>query len=95
MMTRPLFAQNVFLEVNMNNQMLQSMFRSARARSILEIHRVIERAGDDDKIAGIVLNISSYQGGQETLWELRNALEKFKAKGKKICVFISNANLDM
>ena len=91
----PLFAQNVYLELNLNNQTMQSMMRSARQRPVLEIFRVIERAGGDNRIDGIILNISSYNAGRSTLWELRNALEKFKAKGKTVYAFISNADLDM
>ncbi|MDR1858119.1 MAG: S49 family peptidase [Treponema sp.] len=90
----PLFAQNVYLELNLNNQTVQSMMRSVRPRQGLELFRVIERAGNDKRINGIILNISSYHAGRSTLWELRNALEKFKAKGKTVCAFISNADLD-
>ena len=90
----PLFAQNVYLELNLNNQTMQSMMHSARPRSALDIFRVIERAGNDERINGIVLNISSYHAGRSTLWELQNALEKFKSSGKKVCAFISNADLD-
>jgi len=32
---------------------------------------------------------------EQAVWELRNSLEKFKAKGKKVCAFISNADLDL
>jgi protease IV len=95
LMTRPLFAQNFFLELNLNSQKGQSISRSMRSKSLLELLRVIEQAGNDRKIAGIILNISACQEGKETLWELRNALEKFKAKGKKVCSFISNADLDL
>jgi protease-4 len=95
LMTRPLFAQNIFLELNLNSQRGQSFTRSMRSRSSLELFRVIEQAGNDRKIAGIILNISACQEGKETLWELRNALEKFKAKGKKVCAFISGADLDL
>jgi len=95
LMMRPLFAQNIFLELNLNNQRVQNVTRSVRPRSTLELFRVIEQAGNDRKIAGIILNISTCQLGQETLWELRNSLEKFKAKGKKVCAFISNADLDL
>jgi protease-4 len=95
LMTRPLFAQNIFLELNLNNQKTQSFTSSMRSKSSLEVFRIIEQAGNDRKIAGIILNISAYQEGQEALWELRNALEKFKAKGKKICAFISGADLDL
>ncbi|MDR0495475.1 MAG: signal peptide peptidase SppA [Treponema sp.] len=95
LMGRSLFAQNVFLELNLNNQSVQNMVRSVRSKPILDIFRVIERAGDDKRISGIILNVSGFQAGQETLWELRNALEKFKSKGKKVCAFISAADLDM
>jgi protease-4 len=95
LMARPLFAQNIFLELNLNSQRGQSFTRSMRSKSSLELFRVIEQAGNDKKIGGIILNISACQEGKETLWELRNALEKFKAKGKKVCSFISGADLDL
>jgi protease-4 len=90
-----LFAQNVYLELNLNNQAVQSRLRSFRPRSGLELFRVIERAGTDRRIRGIILNIAAYGAGRETLWELRSALEGFKARGKKICAFISAADLDL
>ena len=94
LMAVPLFSQNLYLELNMNNQNVQSIMRSVRHTSNLELFRVINRAADDNRIKGIVLNISSYYGEKETLWELRNALENFKASGKKVCVFMSMADLD-
>jgi protease-4 len=95
LMARPLFSQNVFLELNLSNPAVQSMVRSMRPRHTLETFRVIERAGNDKRITGIILNISAFQAGRETMWELRSALEKFKSKGKKVCAFISAADLDM
>jgi protease-4 len=95
LMARPLFSQNVILELNLNDQASQSMMQTTRTRQNLEIFRVIERAGNDKHISGIILNVSSFQEGSETLWEIRNALEKLKSKGKKICAYISAADLDM
>jgi len=95
LMAYPLFSQNVFLELNLSSPVVQSIVRPARPRRTLEIFRVIERAGNDKRISGIILNISTFQAEQETLWELRSSLEKFKSKGKKICAFISAADLDM
>ena len=94
-MAIPLFSQNVFLELSLNNRGMQSMVRPARPGLELELLRVIERAGKDNRISGIILNISSYDAEQETAWELRNALEKFKTSGKKVCAFLSAANLDL
>jgi len=95
LMACPLFSQNVFLELNLSNPAVQSIVRSTQPQRTLEIFRVIERAGNDKRIGGIILNISAFQAGQETMWELRGALEKFKSKGKKVCAFIGAANLDM
>jgi protease-4 len=94
-MARPLFAQNLFLELNLNSQRAQSIALQARQKPTLELFRVIEQAGNDKKVSGIILNVSACQLGQETLWELRNSLEKFKSKGKKVCAFISSADLDI
>jgi protease-4 len=91
----PLFPQHTYLELNLNSQVIQSRVRAVRPRPDLEVFRVIERAGKDKQIQGIVLNISAYHAGQETLWELRAALERFKSQGKKICAFISGADLDL
>jgi len=95
LMPRPLFSQNIFLELNLNHQTMQDMVHSVRPKHVLETFRVIERAGNDKRVNGIVLNISSFHAGQETIWELRNALEKFKSRGKKIVAFISAADLDL
>jgi protease-4 len=91
----PLFAQNMFLELNLNSPAVQGVMRSVRPRPDLEKFRVIERAGKDKRISGIILNVSSYRESRETVWELRNALEKFKSTGKKVIVFISSADLDL
>jgi len=95
LITFPLFSQQIYLELNLNNQAIQSRIRSVRPKPALEIFRVIEQAGKDKHIRGIILNISAFDSSRENLWELRNALEKFKSSGKKICAFISSADLDL
>ncbi|MCL2272726.1 MAG: signal peptide peptidase SppA [Treponema sp.] len=89
----PLFSQTVYLELNLNEDRSSNPF--ARSKQPLEIFRVIEKAANDDKIKGIILNIGSISRDRDYLWELRNALEKFKANGKKICAFISYADMDV
>jgi protease-4 len=91
----PLFSQSRYLELNLNNQAIQSRVRAARPRPILEVFRVIEKAAGDRRIRGMVLNISAFSANREFVWELRSALENFKSKGKKICAFISGADLDL
>jgi len=94
----PLLAQNVFLELNLTNQPAAGLAQGAAfalaPRTHLDILRVIERAGADDSVGGIVLNVSAFSEGHETLWELRQALEDFRARGKKIVAFIGSANIN-
>jgi protease-4 len=91
----PLFSQTYYLELNLNEPVMQSRFRPVRSQPPLEVFRVIERAGKDDRIRGIILNLSAFSGSREYMWELRSALEQFKSGGKKICAFISAADMDV
>jgi len=89
----PVFSQSMYLELNLNNVYSNNIF--ARTDQPLEVFRVIEKAANDDKVRGIILNIGSFSGDRDYSWELRSALEKFKSGGKKICAFISNADMDV
>ena len=89
----PLFSQTMYLELNLNESYSMNPF--ARPRQPLEIFRVIEKAANDDRVDGIILNIGSISNDRDYLWELRSALLKFKTGGKKICAFISNADMDI
>jgi len=89
----PLFSQKMYLELNLNAEYNANPF--AKPKPPLEELRVIEKAAKDKKIQGIILNIASISGEKDYLWELRSALEQFKAGGKKICAYISNANIDV
>jgi len=92
----PLFSQTTYLELNLNSGS-GSLF--AGFKPPLELFRVIEKAANDIKINGIILNISAISelsvDSRDLLWELRSAMEQFKAHGKKICAFISNADIDI
>ena len=89
----PVFSQNMYLELNLNDSRRTNPF--AAPGSPLEVFRVIERAANDNKVKGILLNIGSINRSRDYLWELRNSLEQFKAGGKKIVAFISNADMDV
>ncbi len=93
MISLPLFSQAMYLEINLNEAQSDNPF--ALAKPPLETFRVIEKAANDDKVRGIILNIGYFPGGRDHLWELRNALEQFKRSGKKIVAFISSADLDI
>jgi protease-4 len=88
----PLFSQNVYLELNLNETDGNPF---AKPKSSLDVFRVIEKAANDSKVRGIILNIGAVSGDRDFLWELRSALEQFKSGGKKICAYISNADMDI
>jgi protease-4 len=88
----PAFSQ-AYLELNLNPAYSGNPF--AKPKQPLDVFRVIERATNDKSIKGIILNIANVPGDRCYLWELRSALEQFKANGKKICAYIGNANIDV
>ncbi len=55
--------------------------------SLPQLLTVIDEAGKDDKIDGIILNTGIIQAGFATVEELRDALRKFKAGGKFVYAF--------
>jgi protease-4 len=91
----------MYLELNLNElgDSPRNFASFPRQKSQLEVFKVIEKAANDNNIRGIVLNISAVSanigGSRDYLWELRTALEQFKSKGKKICAFIGNADMDV
>jgi len=89
----PLFSQNMYLELNLNESPGGNPF--SVTKQPLDVFRVIEKAANDDRVKGILLNIASVSGSRTHLWELRSALEQFKSNGKKICAFISSADIDV
>ncbi|MCL2765622.1 MAG: signal peptide peptidase SppA [Treponema sp.] len=88
----PLFSQEMYLELNLNEKRINNPL--AVSRQPFEIFNVINKAANDSKVRGIVLNIGSVSAGRDYFWELRTALEQFKESGKKICAYISFADTD-
>ncbi|MCL2557032.1 MAG: signal peptide peptidase SppA [Treponema sp.] len=88
-------AQNGFVELNLRSQSQASALLSSSAPpTFLNALLTIERAAGDDQIAGIVLNISNLTAGHGTMWELRTALEEFRATGKSVIAFIGDAGIN-
>jgi protease-4 len=61
--------------------------------SLLGLLRMIEAAGNDPRISGIAINTSGMQADQESLWEMREQLKKFKSSGKHVVVFVDSAGI--
>ena len=55
---------------------------SAAQLGIHDIKTAIQKAADDDKIEGILLNISLLTGRMASLQDIRNQIIEFKSSGK-------------
>jgi protease-4 len=86
-----------YLELSLCNRNRQAggFFPSPEQPSLLSILRVIKRAREDKNIRGIILNTSGFSADRTVLWELRSALETFKASGKKLIAFFDTADFDL
>ncbi len=54
---------------------------------LYEIRKGLAAAAEDEKVAGLYLNLRGVEGGWATLSSLREALLDFKASGKTICAW--------
>ena len=52
-----------------------------------KILRVIDQAKEDDKIKGIILDLTTFSSGYAKISEIRNRLEEFKSSGKFIYAY--------
>ena len=63
--------------------------------SLFVVLQTIESAKKDPAVAGIILNTASLSASRSDLWELRKALEDFKASGKKLIAFVQQPSFDV
>ncbi|MDR1411350.1 MAG: signal peptide peptidase SppA [Spirochaetaceae bacterium] len=84
-----------YLELSLYNEQAGFFFPSPDQPSLLKILQVIKKAGEDRNIRGIILNTSGFSADRTVLWELRDALETFKASGKKLIAFFDTADIDL
>ncbi len=55
--------------------------------TIRDVVDALERAGDDDRVKGVVARISTGPGSMAAAQELRDAVKAFRAKGKKAVAY--------
>jgi protease-4 len=84
-----------YLELSLNNRRAGIFSPSPEQPSLLSILQIIKRAREDRNIRGIILNTSGFSADRTVLWELRSALEAFKASGKKLIAFFDTADFDL
>ncbi len=64
-----------------------------KTRRFMDILQDIKAATDDPRLAAIVLNLSGMRILPENAWEIREQLKQAQAAGKKVFIFIDNADM--
>ena len=55
----------------------------------------IDAAAEDNSVQGLVINTSGFSANREMLWEVREKLKEFRARGKRVVMFMDKGDLDM
>lgn len=84
-----------YMNLDLEGRMQHQRFRFfGEGNSLRETLEAIEAAGRDKSVAGIVVNISGMRAGKGMYWEVRNELEKFQEKGKKVVIYFDRVGME-
>lgn len=64
------------------------------SNTLFDLLTSIKAAKEDKSISGIAINISGFTTNRTFIWEIRKALEEFRAAGKKIIVYFDFAAIN-
>ncbi|MFQ6618150.1 MAG: signal peptide peptidase SppA, partial [Fidelibacterota bacterium] len=81
------------LSGNLPDEYVRSLPFGPKERTTWDYVRIIERAREDKTISGIFIKIGFLAGGYGKIREIRNALEDFKAAGKKVAAYMEMAGV--
>lgn len=83
-----------YLELNLKDEMAyQTLGLFDRRRSLLDTLRYIDAARQDDDIGGIVVNTTRMQVPPAMAWEIKTALDEFRASGKTVLLYIEDGGM--
>ena len=93
---RNLFHGNVgkrrFVRLDLNGPIkYQRFIWFDKSMTLIGLLETIEKAKNDDSIAGIAVNTSGIYAGLEMKMELRDKLEDFKRSGKQVIAYVDDA----
>ncbi len=63
--------------------------------TLFNILSTIELARKNDNVSGLVINATTLTANRSLLWEIRDKLEEFRNSGKKVIIFIENADINL
>ncbi|GGX62611.1 signal peptide peptidase SppA [Saccharospirillum salsuginis] len=83
-----------YLELALDDRMsYQTLGFFDRRQSLLDTLRTIEAARIDDSIEGIVINSTNMQVPPTMAWEIKTALDGFRASGKRVVMYIERGQM--
>ena len=90
---RPHISNSVVLELRLDEPLPEMAEETpltaleGRKETLRDVVDALERAGDDDRVKGLVAYITASPGSPAAAQELRDAVKAFRAKGKKTIAF--------
>jgi len=70
-------------------------FGDKNKSSFFDLLKNISASANDPRVTAVVVNFSGTRVQPEHAWEIREALRKAQKKGKKVIVFVENANISL
>ena len=68
-------------------------FGDKSVHSFFDLLNTIRKSATDPRVSAMVLNLSDVTVQPENAWEIREALRRFRQKGKKVIIFMENAGI--
>ena len=88
-------SKDSYVDMDMNGPVGYQRYRFFdNTKTLTDVVSSIDAAKDDPRVAGIAMNLSGENIDREKLWEIREKLKEFKAKGKHLVVYIDRGNID-
>lgn len=92
---RKLQSDKDYVNLNLLGGMKYQRYRLFdNSNTLLNTLNDIDAAAKDNTVSGIVLNLSGMEINREMIWELREKLEAFKAKGKHVIIYLDRTGID-
>jgi len=83
-----------YLELNWEGPVKYQRYKLFdKGNTLIEMLETIEIAKNDPTISGIAINTSGLLINSEMAWELREKLKDFKEKGKRVVIYLDDAEL--
>lgn len=86
--------QDRYLALNLNQEVTyQPLSFFDRRHALLDTLRYIDTARQDDAVGGVLINTTQMHIQASLAWEIKAALDDFRASGKQVVLYIENGGM--